>query len=118
MARILVIDDSKFARRRTADLLRSWGYEVLEAGDGQEGIGVIAGQQPDCVLTDLLMPEMDGYAVLERLREMNSPPPTFVLSADIQIASKERCESLGAAGFINKPYDPEELRALLAGALS
>ncbi len=102
MARILIIDDSSFQRRIVRGMLTPEGYEIVEAGNGAEGL-VLAGDEIDCVLLDLIMPEMDGFAVLEALHRDRPGLPAIVLSADIQDATRKQCLELGARGFLNKP---------------
>ena len=68
MARILIIDDSAFARSITAEVLGSHGNEIIEAESGQDGIKKAERERPDCILLDLLMPEIDGFDVLKALR--------------------------------------------------
>ncbi len=70
MAKILLIDDSWLTRRGLNTMISARDHEVIEAENGSQGIQKIQDDQPDCVLLDLLMPEMDGYEVLESLRYM------------------------------------------------
>ncbi|GAB1544848.1 hypothetical protein NUACC21_75240 [Scytonema sp. NUACC21] len=117
MALILIVDDAAFTRRMIRKSLVAAGYEILEASNGQEGLEMAAVHNPDCMLIDLLMPGMDGFAVLEALRDLQSTIPVIVISADIQENVKQRCLELGAAGFINKPPKEEELRQILEQVL-
>lgn len=75
----------------------------MEAADGREGLRMAQQELPDCILTDLLMPEMDGISLLAALRDLGSKLPVIVLSADIQESKHRQCEELGAAGFLSKP---------------
>jgi CheY-like chemotaxis protein len=68
MGRILVVDDSIFARLKICGMLREAGYETVEAANGREGLAMACALQPDCILSDLLMPEMDGTALSWSLR--------------------------------------------------
>jgi CheY-like chemotaxis protein len=117
MARVLVIDDSKFSRSVTSAVLRAVGHEVEEAANGELGLTAVAGSAPDCVVLDLLMPVLDGPGFLKRLRETGSGLPVVVATADIQATSRRMCLALGANGFVNKPIRPEELSAAVGQAL-
>ena len=93
-------------------MLTAEGHEVVEAGDGAEGLRR-ANEGVDGVLLDLIMPEMDGFAVLEVLHSERPGLPVVVLTADIQDATRRQCLDLGAHGFLNKPPRREELLGTL-----
>lgn len=118
MASILIMDDAAFSRRMIRKALQKEGYEMLEAGNGREGLEMISTHNPDCVLTDLLMPDIDGFGVLRALHEQGSKTPVIVISADIQEWARSQCLELGAAGFINKPLKEDELRNTVRQALN
>ncbi|MBD2185049.1 response regulator [Planktothrix sp. FACHB-1355] len=117
MPLILMIDDAAFTRRMLRKALTAEGYEVLEATNGQEGLEMAAIHKPDCILVDLLMPDIDGFGVLQAMRDRRSTIPVIVVSADIQVGVRQRCMELGAAGFLNKPPKQEELRQKITQAL-
>ena len=117
MARILIIEDSGFARRTIGKILRDGGHEPLEADGGHEGLDKAEKYEPDCISLDLLMPEVDGFDVLSVLRDKGLDIPTIVLSADIQGSTRERCFDLGAFDFINKPPKADELLRAIQKAL-
>lgn len=100
---VLIVDDAAFSRRMIRKYLQADGYEVLEASNGQEGLEIASDRQPDCILTDLLMPEMDGFEFLETVREQGLTIPIAIISADIQDTSRQRGIELGATTFLNKP---------------
>ncbi|MFH7030127.1 MAG: PleD family two-component system response regulator [Heteroscytonema crispum UTEX LB 1556] len=110
MASVLIVDDAAFARRMIRKILQSDGYEILEAANGREGLEVVRTQAPDCVLTDILMPDIDGFQFLQALQEQGLNVPTIFITADIQEASRNRGLELGAVGFINKPPKEDEVR--------
>ena len=103
MSKVLIADDSFLARQLFIKALQGEGYEVIEAINGQDTMEKVLTQSPDCLLLDLLMPEMDGFAVLKALREENLSIPVIVVSADVQETSRAKCHELGAVGFLNKP---------------
>jgi len=103
MAKILVVDDSWVARLGMSKLLVSLGHEVTEASNGQQALDQVAQSRPDAVFLDLLMPDMDGFAVLEALAASRSTVPVIVLSADIQETTLTKCRDLGARECLHKP---------------
>jgi len=109
MKKVLVVDDSVIGREIVARVLGS-AYEVVKAGSGEEALRNIAETPPDLVLLDLLMPGMDGFAVLQSLKDAGNTVPVFVLSADIQKSTRNRVVELGAVDLLNKPVDPDSLR--------
>ena len=113
MARILVIDDSMFARLNVCNILKAAGHETMEAANGREGLEKATALRPDCILSDLLMPVMDGIGFLTSLKENNLRLPVIVLTADIQETKRQQCLSLGAAGFLNKPPQKQQLLTMI-----
>lgn len=113
---VLVVDDSTFIRNRVRDALLAGGYQVAQAGNGYQALEQLQnaqlGQVPFCcIITDLVMPEMDGFRLLEKLKDQNNQVPVLVLTADVQKTTRLRCEELGVSGFSNKPPVFEQLRA-------
>jgi len=113
MANILVTDDSSFLRRRTCGILKAAGHSITEATDGIECMQQIKDNKPDLVFLDLVMPKMDGIAVLKALNEQDNPTPVIVLTADIQDTVRNECLALGAVDFINKPPREEIIFQIL-----
>ncbi len=111
--KILIIDDSQVSRMIIAKSIASLNAEIIEAGSGQEGIIKAGKESPDIIILDLLMTDIDGFGVLEKLKENKSAVPVIILSADIQNSTKDRALKLGAKGFINKPVNPETLKQLI-----
>jgi CheY-like chemotaxis protein len=112
---ILVIEDSAFTRRQLTKTLTAAGCEVWEAVNGKEGLERIKAQTPDCIFLDLLMPELDGIAVLQKLKQDGSSIPVVVLSADIQETTRTKCLELGAVAFLEKPPHNEQLLEIVHG---
>lgn len=109
MSKILVVDDSMFQRKNICSVLLAEGFEIIEAENGRDGLSKAVANQPDMIMTDLLMPEMDGIQFLMALKENNITVPVFVLTSDIQENKKVQCLDLGAAGFLSKPLRKAEL---------
>ena len=106
--RILVIEDDPDLRALYELDLRDAGHEVSAASNGAEGLARAAALPPDVVIVDLVMPVMDGYEFLQRLRRMpeHARTPVLVLSA---VATGSYSRHLGASAFIPKPFDAEDL---------
>jgi twitching motility two-component system response regulator PilH len=114
---ILMVDDSAFARMKLRDALLEDGYTVVQASNGQAALDAIAKQEFDCIITDLLMPGMDGFGHLAEIQKRQVHAPVVVLSADIQKSTHTRCQELGAAGFVQKPLNATNLRRVLSQVL-
>ena len=116
---ILVVDDMPRNVQILRDRLKSEGYRVSEAGNGVEALRKIRQESPDVVLLDILMPEMDGYQVLEIMKADAAlrTIPVIVVSAVDQIESVARCLELGAEDHLCKPFDPVILKARLGACL-
>ncbi len=107
--KILHADDSWFIRQLIKKFLESENFEYIEAQNGREAYDKIVEFKPDCVLLDLLMPDLTGEQVLEKLVENNLSLPSIILSADVQKTTLDRCLELGAFTFLNKPPKKEIL---------
>jgi len=118
MAVILLIDDSRLSRALAAKAIRDAGHTVVEAADGQQGIAALEKYQPDCIVTDLLMPVLDGRKFLAQIRARGIQTPVVVLTADIQSSTRCLCEELGISSFLNKPVNARELQAGVEQALA
>ncbi len=112
--KVLVVDDSSFARHMIARMVESGGHEVVEADNGQAAFAAIEEHRPDCVLMDLLMPVMNGFEFLRILRSRDSALRVVVVSADIQESAREECQSLGVSAYLCKPPRSTEVEACLA----
>lgn len=99
--RILVVDDERDVRSLVCHILVDQGYQVEQAVDGRDALAKIQQRAPDLVVLDLMMPELDGWQVLQELSTMASPPPVVVLSA---FGDVKRVTDAGAIGFLAKPF--------------
>ncbi len=109
MARILVVDDSGFQRKKTCRVLHRAGYETSDAPDGKAALEAIERETPDLVITDLNMPTMTGMELLAALQERGFTPPVVVLTSDVQDATREECMVHGAAEVMTKPVNDDRL---------
>ena len=104
--RVLVVDDDATLRTVVQRILESEGYVVETASDGNEALDRIQSGPPDLVLLDLMMPIMDGWQVLERLRGVTAHPPVIVLSAYLD---RGRVLDAGAVDCLPKPFRMRDL---------
>lgn len=119
--KILVIDDEEDLRYiARLSLERLGGMTVLEAASGEEGLELAKQEQPDCILLDLSMPEMDGEATLAKLQrdEQTASIPVIFLTAVAVTQEVKRIAGSGARGLIRKPFEPRELAEALKGILA
>lgn len=115
-AKIVIIDDETQIRRMLRIALKSADYEIAEAENGSEGLTQIARQQPDLVILDLGLPDMDGHQLLSELRGWSSVP-VIVLSVRAGEREKVRALDAGAQDYVTKPFSIEELLARIRVAL-
>jgi CheY-like chemotaxis protein len=113
MPLVLIVDDLSFERQRVGNLVAREGYDFVDAANGLEALALIDERRPDCILSDLIMPEMDGFDLLAVLQDRGSRIPVIVLTADRQNETREQCERLGAVAVLHKDWDPAVLAELL-----
>lgn len=106
---IVLIEDDRDISTTIQTVLQRAGYEVLPANNGQAGRRLIMEQHPDLVLTDMMMPRMGGFPVLEFLAEMDSPPPVIMMTANEGSRHKAYAEMLGVVDYLRKPFAMEVL---------
>lgn len=108
---ILAIDDSRTIRELVRSTLTEGGYAVVTAVDGVDGIDRFKDQRFDAVITDINMPNLDGFGVIEGIRgaASNQRVPILVLTTESSPAFKQRARDLGATGWIVKPFDDKRL---------
>ena len=114
--KLLLIDDSQEMQRLVGMFLERDGYEVIKAPNGREGLRQLARNEPDLVLLDIMMPEVDGWETCRRIREV-SQIPIIMLTAKSQEIDIVRGLELGADDYVTKPFDPSELRARIRSLL-
>ena len=111
MKKVLLVEDDTVLRESTAELLELSNYEVFTAPNGLSGVQVALEQQPDVVVCDIMMPEMDGYAVLKALsqNEETRSIPFIFLSAKTERSDVRKGMELGADDYLTKPFEEDEL---------
>jgi CheY-like chemotaxis protein len=119
-SRILIVDDDPAIRTVCSINLQFEGFVVLEAADGRRAIELARSDEPDLVITDVMMPGLDGFQLAEALHrdERTRQIPVIFLSGEIDAANEVLAHGLGALAFLPKPFDPPALAALVAGALT
>ncbi|MDQ3293585.1 MAG: response regulator [Actinomycetota bacterium] len=118
MATVLVVDDEPDILLLHRLNLEAAGHRVVLAADGVTALERIDEEHPDCVVLDVMMPVLDGWGVLELLQGTASPPPVLVVSAKSAPADVARARDLGAADFLAKPFDGDDLLAKVAALLA
>jgi len=114
MSKILVIDDDIRIRRLMNRILSAAGHSIIEANDGREGINFAQSHQPSLIITDILMPGMEGMETLLEIRKIMPQMKVLVVSgsagtADVQVNYLSMAENLGADAVLAKPFLPNEL---------
>jgi two-component system, chemotaxis family, chemotaxis protein CheY len=119
MTTILTVDDSRSLREILGNILKSAGYAVVEAEDGVAGLELAQKQVFDVVLTDQIMPGMDGLMLIENLRTLPDyeSTPILMLTSVTDNEMKQRGRAAGATGWMIKPIDPERLLLVLDGVI-
>ncbi|MFC7419227.1 response regulator [Iodobacter arcticus] len=109
--KILTVDDSASIRQMVVFTLKSAGYDVLEASDGNLGVQQAKKMQVDLILTDQNMPGMDGLTLIKTLRAtpQYKSTPMLMLTTESSDAMKMQGKSAGATGWLVKPFDPQKL---------
>jgi CheY-like chemotaxis protein len=114
-----VVEDNELIRAEVTTILSLEGFEVMEAENGRDGLRRLAEECPDLILTDLMMPEMDGFAFLQaaRANTLWASIPFVILSARSDKDAAEQALALGARRYLTKPVDVEALLAIVTYAL-
>ena len=120
---ILLVDDENDIREVAAISMQAvGGWQVSSAGGGNEAIAMALAEQPDAILLDVMMPDLDGPATFKLLQEDDRTRdiPVILLTAKAQAADRRSFDELGVAGVLSKPFDPmslpDQVAALLAAA--
>lgn len=111
MTLVLTVDDSRTMRDMLRLALCDAGFRVIQAADGLEGLAVLEAEDPDVVITDINMPNLDGFGFIEGARRdpRRRATPILVLTTESDAEKKHRAREAGATGWIVKPFDPVRL---------
>jgi CheY-like chemotaxis protein len=120
LRRVLIVDDDPAIRLLCAVSLQNEGLVVLEAPNGRRGLERALSESPDLVLTDVMMPGIDGFQFAEAMRrdQRTQQIPLIFLSGETGPANAERASELGALAYVKKPFNAPALASLVASALS
>jgi CheY-like chemotaxis protein len=121
MAKILVIDDEAVVRKTISHLLEDSGHQVLSAEDGARGMALFGTEQPDLVITDIIMPEHEGLQTIAEMLKHKPDARIIAISGGPRVGKMDFlkiAEVLGAMGSLRKPFDPEELLAMVKSCLA
>lgn len=115
---VLIADDEESQRLGLSSMVSNWNYQTVLAADGQEALDLLEQHPVQAIITDLMMPRLDGYELLRRLKDIPGAPPAIVLTAfgNIETAINTTVD-LGAFWFLEKPIQPNALRLLLDRAI-
>ncbi|HVN53593.1 MAG TPA: response regulator [Anaerolineaceae bacterium] len=115
--KVLIVDDEAFIRTLIAQTLEDFeddGVEILATGDGEEALRLIRSKKPDLVFLDVMLPNLDGFAVCQQVKENQTTAATYVvlLTAKGQEFDRLRGQQCGADQYLTKPFDPDEIVSL------
>ena len=118
MARVLIVDDEPDILLMLRVNFEADGFETALAADGETAMKRMADERFDLVVLDVMMPLLDGWGVLERVKQLADPPRVLVLSARTSSPDRRRALQAGAVAFVAKPFSPTQLSALAQRILS
>jgi len=117
MRSVLVVDDEIGARESLKMILKN-DYEVSLARNAEEAFSKIKEHSPDVILLDILLPDLDGLKVLERIKQNNPNIIVIMVTATTTVKTALEAKKLGAYGYVTKPFDTDELRLIITRSLS
>jgi two-component system chemotaxis response regulator CheY len=108
---ILIVDDSASLRQVVAIALKGAGYEVIEAGDGQQGLDALKGQKVHLIVSDVNMPNMDGLSMVTEIKKDANYKftPVIMLTTESQEETKKKGKEIGVKAWMVKPFKPEQM---------
>jgi DNA-binding response OmpR family regulator len=117
MQRILIVEDEPEMARGLKDILEFEGYQVATAATGKEGLEIVSRDEPDCIILDLMLPDIGGCQVCEQIRGLKITTPIIMLTAKAQDYDKIRGLEVGADDYLTKPFSVGELLARVMALL-
>ena len=113
--KVLIVDDENLIIVSTQMVLETIGYEVVTALDGEEALEKAKQESPDLILLDIMMPGMDGWETLKRLKDdpRSAPIPVIVFTAREHSKGRQRSLEMGAVEYFRKPFEPDDLIELV-----
>jgi two-component system chemotaxis response regulator CheY len=117
--KVLLVDDSRTIRNIQKNVLSQLGHtDVLEAGDGVEALGVLGSEQPDLVLVDWNMPNMDGLTLVQKIREQDKELPLIMVTTEAEKSRVLEAIKAGVNNYVVKPFTAEALSAKIEQTLA
>lgn len=113
--RILVVEDTEDNRRILRDLLTRAGFDVVEATDGEKGVGAATTEHPDLILMDIQLPVIDGYEATRRIKAApeSRDIPIIAVTSYALSGDEAKAREAGCDGYIAKPYSPRQILAMV-----
>ena len=109
LGKVLIVDDEPEVRQLLLEFLAGRGYDVLVAESGSAALAALGADQPDLVLLDVAMPDMDGVETLRRIVALQPSMPVIMVTANADIATTSKLLAMGAVDYIPKPFDLDYL---------
>ena len=116
--RLLIVEDEIEIRFLLVDLLKELHVDIIEAGDGQEGLNAIQDKKIDLILTDLAMPKMNGFEFIRRVRALSIKTPIVVLTGHADLLVSNQLKAFQPIYFMSKPFGNDSLKAEISKHLS
>ena len=117
MSTILIVEDDDAIRTNITRLLKLEGYDIVSAVNGREGLERLRLSRPDVVITDIGMPAVDGFELLDLVKKAQPDLPVFLITGRHEIGDQQRASAKDISGFFRKPFDGPTLLAAVGGAL-
>ena len=118
VGKVLICDDSMLVRKKLRTLVEEFGLAVVEAQNGQQAVAHYAKELPDLVLMDIVMPELTGIEALEKIKAFDPAAVVVMISSTGTSTKLIAALKQGAADFVQKPFDPEQIKQLLERLLA
>jgi len=109
MSKIMIVDDDAFIRELIQTLLKNNGFDVCEAIDGRDALSKITIENPELIIIDVMMPNMDGFELCRKLRQYYDNLPIIILTAKSELYNKVKGFELGTDDYLTKPFESDEL---------
>ena len=119
MTKILVVDDSPTEVYQFKEMLEAHGFEVVTAENGRDGVAIAESEQPDCILMDIVMPDINGFQATRQIcrNPLTEHIPVVIVSSKSQEADKVWGKRQGAQAYVTKPVDIDELVSVIKSVL-
>ena len=118
MSKILIVEDEKVLRTLLSEELRSQGFDVLEADNGELAFNLFHAQKPDLIISDLMMPLMDGYGLYKKIKELREDFPYILVTGFPDELNRFDIKTSGKFVILQKPFDDDKLLSTISNLLS